>query len=296
MIQQLSRFRSQRKEADLVTLAAHADLRFRQQQIVAIQIQDFLGPESLQQHQSHDGQISRGAETGPESRHFIHRQWGYGAFGGLHAQPTQGKPWPADAHRCTLPVSLLKPRSNLPRSIREYDAQGTINNSNALVDGAAGQLALLTRLESHIVQQRRFGECIFSDRVGVMNTLPPTEKVQQLVRITFQGIIRQAAKGLVIEILIDPVNLASCRLHDDAIRASCLIGGGLVKNTKRHGRAASSRNWNWRASPFSVKKLFGSWPSGNETLRTSMPCSLSRQASDCDACCPLPFVSASKAR
>ena len=57
VIQQLSRFRSQRKEAGLITLAAHADLRFRQQQIVAIQIQDFLGPESLQQHQSHDGQV-----------------------------------------------------------------------------------------------------------------------------------------------------------------------------------------------------------------------------------------------
>jgi hypothetical protein len=46
VIQQLSRFRSQRKEADFITLAAHANLRFRQQQIVPIQIQDFLRPES----------------------------------------------------------------------------------------------------------------------------------------------------------------------------------------------------------------------------------------------------------
>ena len=37
VIQQLNRFRSQRQEAGLITLAAHADLRFRQQQIVAIQ-------------------------------------------------------------------------------------------------------------------------------------------------------------------------------------------------------------------------------------------------------------------
>ena len=89
---------------------------------------------------------------------------------------------------------------------------------------AAGQLGLLTGLESHIVQQCRFGEGIFGDRVGVMNTLPPTEKVQQLVRITLQGMIRQAAKGLVIEVLIDPVNLTSCRLLDDAIRTSCGVG------------------------------------------------------------------------
>ncbi len=55
--------------------------------------------------------------------------------------PTQDQPWPADAHGCALPVSVLKPGSNLPRSIREYDAQGVIDNGNALVDGTAGQLA-----------------------------------------------------------------------------------------------------------------------------------------------------------
>src|ERR1700682_1531451 len=127
-----------------------------------------------------------------------------------------------------------------------------------------------------------------------MNALPPTEKVQQLMRIAFQGAIGQTAKGLVIEILIDPVNLTPCPLHDDAIGTSCLVGGRLVKNVKRHGRAASNSDWNWRASPSSTKKLFGSWPSGSETLRTFMPCSLSRQASDCAACWPLPFVSVSK--
>jgi len=48
MIEQLSCFRSQRKEARLTTLAVHANLGFRQQQIVAIQIQDLLGAKSLQ--------------------------------------------------------------------------------------------------------------------------------------------------------------------------------------------------------------------------------------------------------
>src|SRR5215813_5002951 len=94
-------------------------------------------------------------ETGPESRYLIHRQWGYGAFGGLHPQPTQDKSWPTDAHRCTRPVSLLKPGSHLPRSIGEYGAQGAIDNGDALVDSTVGQLALLTGLESHVVQQCR---------------------------------------------------------------------------------------------------------------------------------------------
>src|SRR5260370_40606785 len=96
-----------------------------------------------------------------------------------------------------------------------------------------------------------------------MNTLPATEKVQQLVRITAQGVVREAAEGFVVEIVIDPANLTSCCLHDDAIRATCLVRRGLVKDTKRHGCAASSSDWNWLASPPSTKKLFGSCPAGS---------------------------------
>src|SRR5271169_766551 len=47
MIEQLSGFRSQGKKADFATLAAHANLRFRQQQIVLIQIQNLLGSKPL---------------------------------------------------------------------------------------------------------------------------------------------------------------------------------------------------------------------------------------------------------
>lgn len=47
VVKELVRFRGQRQEPGLVAFAAHADLRFRQQKIVAIQIQDFLRPESL---------------------------------------------------------------------------------------------------------------------------------------------------------------------------------------------------------------------------------------------------------
>jgi hypothetical protein len=55
VVKELVRFRSERQEAGLVAFAAHTDLRFGQQKIVTIQIQDFLRAESLQQHQSHDG-------------------------------------------------------------------------------------------------------------------------------------------------------------------------------------------------------------------------------------------------
>ena len=51
----------------------------------------------------------------------------------------------------------------------------------------AGRPRLLTGLEAHIVQQCRFGEGIFGNVTGVMNTLPPAEKVQQVVRIECAG-------------------------------------------------------------------------------------------------------------
>ena len=58
MIEQLSCFRRQGKKTGLTTLAAHANLGFRQQQIVVIQVQNLLGAETLQQHQTDYGQIA----------------------------------------------------------------------------------------------------------------------------------------------------------------------------------------------------------------------------------------------
>ena len=103
--------------------------------------------------------------------------------------------------------------------VRKGDTQGTIDDGNALIDGGTGQLAFLARLESHIVQQCRFSEGIFGNRVSVVNILPPPEKVQQLVRISSQGGVGQAAEHLVVEILVDPVNLTAGGLFDNAIRA-----------------------------------------------------------------------------
>ena len=47
MIEQLSGFRGQGKKADLITLTAYANLRFRQEQIVLIQVQNLLGSKPL---------------------------------------------------------------------------------------------------------------------------------------------------------------------------------------------------------------------------------------------------------
>jgi len=99
-------------------------------------------------------------------------------------------------------------------------AEGFIDNGNAGVNGRTGQRRLLAGQESHVIEQCRFGKFIFGDRIGVMNTLPPAEKVQKLVRVTLQGMISEAANGLVVEIPTDPVNLTACCLHNHAVRTS----------------------------------------------------------------------------
>src|SRR4029077_9175734 len=96
---------------------------------------------------------------------------------------------PADAHGRSLPVRRLERRSDLTRGARKGDAQGAIDDGNTLVDSRARQLAFLTGLESHIVEQCRFGESIFGDLIGVVNTLPPAEKVQQLVCVGSQSCV-----------------------------------------------------------------------------------------------------------
>src|SRR5438874_11843673 len=60
-----------------------------------------------------------------------------------------------------------------------------------------------------------------------MNTLPPPEKVQQLVRICSQSIVGQTAKGFVVEVLIDPAALTAGGLFDNAVRAAHMVIGWL---------------------------------------------------------------------
>ena len=60
MIKQLRGFRCQREKAKLVAFAVNAKLGFGKQHILRIQGQHFGGPESMQEHQTHDGQVNPG--------------------------------------------------------------------------------------------------------------------------------------------------------------------------------------------------------------------------------------------
>jgi hypothetical protein len=73
VLEQVHGFWSERQKADFLAFAPYANLRFRKQQIAAIQIQHLFGAQSLEQHQSHNGQVTRGTETGPEACDLVHR-------------------------------------------------------------------------------------------------------------------------------------------------------------------------------------------------------------------------------
>src|SRR5215831_13240288 len=154
-------------------------------------------------------------ETGPESRHLVYRQGHDGPLGLPHPQSTHGWKRPAKAHGRAPPVAYLKLRSNLMGSAREGGAQGAIRDGNALVDGGAGERGFLTGLESHIVQQDRFGERLFDNRIRMVNTFPPTQKVQQVMGIAAEGKIGDAAQAFQIQIAVDPVDLAASGLLDN---------------------------------------------------------------------------------
>src|SRR5205823_14991665 len=90
------------------------------------------------------------------------------------------------------------------------------------------------------------------------------------MRVASQSCVGETAKGFVVEVLVDPINLAAGRLLDNAVRAAHMVVRWLGNYAECHHCAASSSDWNWRASPPWAKKLLGSWPSGSETTRAVM--------------------------
>src|ERR1700693_1203574 len=160
-------------------------------------------------------------------------------------------------------------------------AQGAPGNDHAAVDGRGCRSWLLGRLESYVVRQRR-SECALSDNIGFMHSGPPTKKVQKVHGVTAQRGFGEAAGAFAIQKTINPLHFTAGLCFDDMEGTSC-AATRLMDYLECHGRAASRRRWNCRASPPWTKKLFGSWPSGSETVKAVKPCSLRRGASRCAA-------------
>ena len=68
-----------------------------------------------------------------------------------------------------------------------------------------------------------------------MNTVPPADKVQQVVSVDAQGLISQSADVFALQIAIDPADFATSDLFDDTNRALCAVGGLLVDDAELYG-------------------------------------------------------------
>src|SRR5258708_8360145 len=94
---------------------------------------------------------------------------------------------------------------------REEGEEGAVGDGDALIDRGSAELGLLAGLESHVVQQSGLGERILGNGIGVMNTFPPTEKVQQVLCIAAEREVGHAAEAFVIQIAKSrPRETAAC--------------------------------------------------------------------------------------
>jgi hypothetical protein len=129
----------------------------------------------------------------------------------------------------------MKAAGDLAGSLGELIADGTIGNSDAVIDEGRGRPRLLAGLEAHIIQERGLGKVAFPNVAGVTHTLPPADKVQQVVSVSAQGGVRQTANLFAVQVTIDPANpLAGTRL-DDTNRTLCVVGDLLVDYAELHG-------------------------------------------------------------
>src|SRR5450631_218454 len=99
MFQKLGRLRREWQDPDLIALASHTYLELGQQNILAVQGEDFSGAEALQQHQANDGQITGGAEAGPKVGHLIDGQRHHDTLGLVYAELAEGGTRAAEAQR-----------------------------------------------------------------------------------------------------------------------------------------------------------------------------------------------------
>ncbi len=81
----------------------------------------------------------------------------------------------------------MKAAGDLTGSIGELVAEGAIGDGDAVIDGGRERPRLLAGLEAHIIQERGLGQVTFPNVAGVMNTLPPADKVQQVVSVECAG-------------------------------------------------------------------------------------------------------------
>ena len=111
-------------------------------------------------------------------------------------------------------------------------------------------------METDIFEESRFGKCLFGDGIGLVNTDPPAEEVQQVKRVAAESRLGQTSNTLPVEETIYPDRLVPRLVLHDAVRA--LRGFGM-----RLGRPGRS----WTSSLQQTLELVGITALDEETVR-----------------------------
>ena len=127
----------------------------------------------------------------------------------------------------------MKAVGDLAGGIRELVADGAIRDRNAVIDGGTGRPGLPAGLEPDVIQERRFGKVPFRNVAGVMSTLPPLDKVQQVVRIDAQGFV---SYRICVERLGHSAVAASYYWETLILRAAMLPMSAKPRSTARRRR------------------------------------------------------------
>src|ERR1019366_183269 len=184
-----------------------------------------------------------------EARHFIDRERNDVEPWFPHSESAQLEPGASQAHRSAVQEGLMEAVRHLTGSIGALISDSTISTGDAIVDGGGRRRRLPARLEAQVIEQRRFGKVGGGDFTSLMNTLPPAHEVQQAMCVGKQAFVGKAANILAIQIAIDPRNALAGGLLDHLNRTMRARRSLLRDDAELHGCAASTRDWNWSASP-----------------------------------------------
>src|ERR1035441_3731857 len=169
-----------------------------------------------QQQQTHHGNVARRAKTGPEPGDLFHRQRLDDA--GRHLQPQIcGPRTPASAMTPAgwCPPDALQPVRAMRHLHLEVKPEQAPQHRRAAIDGFRRELGQLLPLGPHILDERRFGEClrVQAHHIHIRLLGPPADKVQEQMSVIAQGKLVQPAHPLHIQKAVDPGNLAPVLFH-----------------------------------------------------------------------------------
>jgi hypothetical protein len=135
----------------------------------------------------------------------------------------------------------MKATGQLGGGIGELVAKSAIGVGDAVIDAGTGRRGLLAGLELHIIQEGRLGQVTFGYVAGMMKTLPPANKMQQVVSVDSQRGIRHTADILAVQVTIDPADLPAGFVLDHAQRTLGGVRGLRADDVESHAMASSRR-------------------------------------------------------